>query len=155
MCLPSRSARLHRLLAERLLVLGVVRGTWGKKYNVSIGKDPQSMSVLQALLKNEKLNSCLLAFSLYFHFFKTWRGGGCVNFSCLIHYSFLMWVRVAVFTRLCLLTPPLLLECLPHKRSLINRARKVTHRADDAEHGFPPARKVSGVVSLPSLLSVI
>lgn len=35
-------------------------GLGGKKYNVSIVKDLQSVSVLQALLKNEKLNSCLL-----------------------------------------------------------------------------------------------
>jgi hypothetical protein len=31
----------------------------GKKYNVSIDKDPKIISGLEAFLKNEKLNSCL------------------------------------------------------------------------------------------------
>lgn len=34
-------------------------GGLGGKYNVSIGKDPGGVFVLEALLKNEKLNSCL------------------------------------------------------------------------------------------------
>lgn len=34
-------------------------GLGEKKYNVSIGKDPQSVFVLESLLKNEKLKSCL------------------------------------------------------------------------------------------------
>ena len=65
-----------------------------------------------------------------------------------------MWGRVAILTRLCLLTPTLLLKYLSHKRSLINRARKVTQKADDAEHGFLPAQRAFGAASLPSLASV-
>ena len=55
--------------------------------------------------------------------------------------SFLMWVRAAAFTCLCLITPRLLLKCLLHKLSLMNRNRKVKHRAaDSGERGFLPAR---------------
>lgn len=62
---------LARHLYERLLVLVWKSRMAGLGKNVSIGRDPQRMSVLEAFLKSEKLNSCLfLMLPLLFLFSK-------------------------------------------------------------------------------------
>lgn len=144
-CLPAYHVALMSLWKAVSSGLEIQSGgrDLGEEYNVSIGKDPPMYRCLRV---SWRMKSSIHAFSLCFHFFFFFLKKEMCQFK--LPNSFLMWVRAAIFMRLCLITPRVLLKCLLHKLCLINRNRKVKYRADDSsEHSFLPAQEAFGAAS--------